>query len=153
MRVASCDCASRDDLVSTYKGYAAELQRIGMVNRTLFRTLIGGFPDVGGDLNPWRWQGFADLLPTFAGSLREQFKGNPCPAIAAPIASVAFGEEDATAAWAASGVRIVDAFSPFHASPSRFQVVHDGLHPSTESDEALAVNQLIMNGLCNLDET
>jgi hypothetical protein len=143
-------CASRDDLVDTYRGYAAELERIGMNNRTIFRSLMGGFPDIGGAANPWRWQGFADELPTFPGGSREQFKGNPCPMIAAPISNTIFGGGDAAAAWDASGVRVADAFSPFHASPTRFQVMHDGLHPNTDSDEALAVNQLIMNGLCSM---
>ena len=144
-------CTSRNELMETYADYGTEVARRGLGGRTIFRSLMGGFPDVG-PAGPWRWAGFVDAGPAYAGSGRAPWSANQCPAILGPVANAIAAGGDAAAAWAPSGVRVVDAFSPFHASPTRASVMSDGLHPNTGSDEALAVNQLIMNALCSMGD-
>jgi hypothetical protein len=173
-------CASRAELMEGYEDYAAEVASLGLSGRTVFRSLMGGFPDVGRS-GPWRWVGFADADPPYkggggqgkgaggkgggpggaggAGEERQPWAGNPCPAILGPVANAIFASGDAATAWGRGsigggrGVQVVDAFSPFHASPTRSKVMSDGLHPNTASVEALAVNQAIMNALCSMNST
>jgi hypothetical protein len=143
--------ASRQELMETYSDFGDELKALRLSDKSLFRSLLGSFPDTV-QSGPWRWQGFADCGATFeleGGATRGVTKGgNPCPAVSAPTANAIFSGNDAVEAWSTSGVRVVDAFSPLHASPTSDRATKDGMHPHQDSDEALAINQLIMNTLC-----
>ena len=57
--------------------------------------------------------------------------------------------ESATA-WAQSGFGVLDAYNIFASSPDLVTAMRgtDGMHPSQQSAEVLAVNQMAMNGLC-----
>jgi len=140
-------CANRRELMETYSDYGDELKVLGLHKKSLFRSLMGSFPDAATS-GPWRWQGFADCLPVFSRGNRGDAKGNPCPAVMAPLSNVIHAGRDATKAWNKSEVRVVDAFTPFHASPTSDIAAKDGMHLGPDCDEALAVNQAIMNALC-----
>ena len=74
-----------------------------------------------------------------------------CAGVAAAWSHAVHHGGDAARAWAAPGcgVGTIDAYGPVHASPTAWsEGLRDGLHPQPASDEALAVNQLLMNWLC-----
>jgi len=76
---------------------------------------------------------------------------NPCPTVAGPTSHAAWVEADAYKAWSGHVVRFIDAWPPVHASPTTdLALSDDGLHMKASSDEALAVNQMIIGALCTL---
>ena len=135
-------CYSRDDLLNTYADYATELRKAGLENVTLFRTVMGGYVDATGGTS--RWGAFASqALPRTAEN-----HNNKCTDVFTPMAAV-HAAESATA-WAQSGFGVLDAYNIFASSPDLVEAMRgtDGMHPSQQSVEVLAVNQMAMNGLC-----
>ena len=135
-------CYSRDDLFNTYADYGAELRKAGLENVTLFRTVMGGYVDATGGTS--RWGAFAsEALPR-----TPEIQKNKCTDVFTPMAAV-HATESATA-WAQSGFGVLDAYNIFASSPDLVTAMRgtDGMHPSQQSAEVLAVNQMAMNGLC-----
>ena len=143
-------CSTRTELRDAYLDYGAAISEIGYTNRTLFRSIYGTFSDI--PLQRWRWKGFVvgtGKTPRVHEKVRHV--KNPCPAVAGPASHAAWVEDDAHEAWANYGIRFVDAWAPVHASPTTdIALVDDGLHLKSFSDEALAINQLVLGSLCAL---
>jgi hypothetical protein len=138
---------TRLELEHAYEDYGKALVEFGFENKTIFRTSLGSFRNARGT---W-WQGFLNCgAPSKAPHL-PNYSGNPCYTLVSPFDRVARGEDDVHRGWSQSGVKIVDAGAPMYASPTIDQCVEiDGLHPQTESDEAMSINQLVMNMLCEM---
>jgi len=135
-------CYSRNDLFNTYADYGAELRKAGLENLTLFRTVMGGYVDATGGTS--RWGDFAsEAFPR-----TPEIQKNKCTDVFTPMAAV-HATESATA-WAQSGFGVLDAYNIFASSPDLVTAMRDtdGMHPSQQSAEVLAVNQMAMNGLC-----
>jgi hypothetical protein len=153
-------CSSRAELLEAYSDFGAALAEFGYTDRVLFRSIFGTLPDIP-DRN-WRWEGFARSTSRARAinnkMLRMRRKSepikNPCPAVAGPSSHAAWVENDASRAWAQQRVRFVDVWAPVHSSPTVDAAMStDGLHIEAASDEALAVNQLIIGALCALPRT
>jgi len=139
-------CASRRELAETYRDYGEALRDAGFTGKAVFRSLMGSFPD-GPNGVPFRFKGFANcddgVEPRRVGK-----SPNTCGAIAWAASHAVHHNGDAAGAWAAHEVDVVDAYSPVHGSPTSAAAFRDSLHPAPDSDEALAVNQLLLNWLC-----
>ena len=142
-------CASRKEIAETYEDYGQALFEHGIQHKTFFRSILGSY----GDVDPgryWRWHGFLNEKRSWVTGDARGSGGNPCNSIAGPFAHASFMEGDAPKAWSGSGVGFIDAYSPIHAGKTSDSGMSDGLHTVEASDEALAVNQLIMNALCTM---
>ena len=151
-------CSTRSELRDAYLDYGLVISEFGYTNRTLFRSIYGTFPDIPS--RNWRWKGFALETTSNANGIgprkRHEKHGpttNPCPAVAGPASYAAWIEDDARKAWSERGVRYVDTWTAVHSSPTAdIALSEDGLHMQASSDEALAVNQLIIGALCALPQ-
>jgi hypothetical protein len=150
---AHSPCASRRELSDTYADYGQAVSDAGFSAQAVFRSLLGTYPDAPPSGLPGRFKGFADC----GTAAPERHRGgagkglNPCAGVAAAWSHAVHHGGDAARAWAAPGrgVGTIDAYGPVHASPTAWsEGLRDGLHPQPASDEALAVNQLLMNWLC-----
>jgi hypothetical protein len=146
-------CASRNELIQAYRTYAMLFKEAGYDGkRLLFRTMMGTFPDAYS--NRWRWNTFANCLKVHhPNKLTTQSDKdfNPCPGVASPISHAMYSGDDARLVWSDEfHVGVIDVFSIVHSSPTSDITFIDGIHPHTASDEALAINQLMLNALCHL---